>query len=95
MNNEQFAQAMANNGFYVESTGGGCTAWKFDRLDGSFVWVHQDLHHDIWEDLLATPDGAIEVGIDEGLETVAWKETNDIQHAMFLAVGFANQEVTQ
>jgi len=55
MNNEQFEQAMRDAGFTVWNTGGGCTAWGFERPDGIAIMGCQDLHHE-WMPEIVDPD---------------------------------------
>lgn len=47
MNASDFHYALNELGFIIEHTGGGCTAWEFQRADGHIVRVTQDLSHEI------------------------------------------------
>ena len=94
MNYEKFSQEITANGFEIEYTGGGCSAWVYERPDGCVVWVHQDLRHAIDEELLPTPDGAVEVGISRDFGTIRFTLTHSLREASRLAVGYINEEVT-
>lgn len=52
MNINQFYDALNADGFKVENTGGGCTAWAYWIDEDSFICVTQDLSHDINLDII-------------------------------------------
>jgi hypothetical protein len=63
MNNEQFEQSMRSAGFSIWNTGGGCTAWGFNRADGVDVMACQDLHYEWMPELSELDSDWLDYGV--------------------------------
>lgn len=82
---EDFYGFLRQNGFEIMATGGGCTAWEKTQTDGKVILVGQDLHHEIFVDLLDNDWMGIEIGIysnEDWDETVYFDRFGSIEKAM-------------
>jgi len=70
MTPEQFYDFLRSHGFTVSHTGGGCTAWYRDMGNGGHFLVSQDLHHEVYPELLPQSSFGVHVGTFEGDEWV-------------------------